>query len=138
MFTAWHPNTRKITTYLDENGTSKNTCLLCEQLIQANTSGFTRGILYERVKLFPVQRNISDSHKDFYIQQIEKLAYHRSYYKILEKIMLLTLDINHLNPHQVTSVLGHIMPNDLALNPTVDYRINYLAIIVPYLCKVVV
>ena len=32
-----------------------------------------------------MQRKISDFHNDFYIKQIEKLAYHRSYYKILEK-----------------------------------------------------
>ena len=31
-----------------------------------------------------MQRKIGDFHKDFYIQQIEKLAYHRCYYKILE------------------------------------------------------
>ena len=37
------------------------------------------------MKLFFIQRKIGDFHKDFYIQQIEKLAYHRSYYKILEK-----------------------------------------------------
>ena len=40
--------------------------------------------------------------------------------------MLLTLDINNLNPHQVKSVLGKIMPNSLALNPTVNYRMNSL------------
>ena len=41
--------------------------------------------MYERVKLFSVKRKIGDFHKDFYIQQIEKLAYHRSFYKILGK-----------------------------------------------------
>ena len=49
-----------------------------------------------------MQRKIGDFHKDFYIKQIEKLAYHRSYYKYLENIMLLTIDIKHLIPHQVT------------------------------------
>ena len=44
--------------------------------------------------------------------------------KYLENIMFLTLYINHLNPHQATSVLGQIMPNYLALNPTVNYRMN--------------
>ena len=73
----------KITTYLDAKGTSKKTCFLCEKLIQAKTPGFARRKLYERVKLFSIQRNIGDFHKDFYIQQIEKLAYHRSYYKII-------------------------------------------------------
>ena len=76
---------KKITTYLDAKVTSKNTCLLCEQLIQAKTPNFTRGRLYERVKLFSIQRKIGDFHKDFYIQQNEKLAYHCSYYKILGK-----------------------------------------------------
>ena len=75
----------KITTYLDAKGTSKNTCFLCEKLIQANTPDFTRGRLYERVKLFSVQHNIGDFHRDFYIQPIEKLAYQRSYYKIFGK-----------------------------------------------------
>ena len=69
----------KITTYLDSKETSKNTCFLCEQLIQAKTPDFKRGILYEIVKLFSVQRKIGDFQKDFYIQQIEKLAYHCSY-----------------------------------------------------------
>ena len=32
-----------------------------------------------------MQRNIGDFHNEFYIKQIEILAYHRSYYKILEK-----------------------------------------------------
>ena len=32
-----------------------------------------------------MQRNIGDFHKDLYIKQIEKLAYHRSYYKIIGK-----------------------------------------------------
>ena len=32
-----------------------------------------------------MQRKIGDFHKDYYIKQIEKLAYHRSYYKILGK-----------------------------------------------------
>ena len=69
----------KITTYLDAKGTSKDNYFLCEQLIQANNPNFTCGRLYERVKLFSIQRNIVAFHRDFYIQQIEKLAYHRSY-----------------------------------------------------------
>ena len=32
-----------------------------------------------------MQRKIVDFHKDFYIKQIEKLAYNLSYYKILGK-----------------------------------------------------
>ena len=64
----------KITTYLDAKGKSKKTCFLCEQLIQVKNPDLTRGRLYERVKLFSVQRKIGDFHKDFYIQQIEKLA----------------------------------------------------------------
>ena len=88
------------------------------------------------MKLFSIQHKIGHFHKEFYIQQIEKLAYHCSYYKIIGKNMLLTLDINNLNPHQVTSVLGQIMMNDLAFIPTVKYRTNYLTTIVPYPCKV--
>ena len=75
----------KITTYLNEKGTSRKNCFICEQLIQANTRCFTRGRLYERVKLFSIQRKIGDLHKAFYIQQIVKLAYYRSYYEILGK-----------------------------------------------------
>ena len=67
---------------MDAKGKSKKACLLCEQLIQTKTTDFTRGRLYERVKLFSFQGKIGGFHKDFYIQQIEKLAYHRSYYKI--------------------------------------------------------
>ena len=61
----------KITTYLDANWKSKKTCFLCEQLIQAKNPDFTRGRLYDRVKLFSVQRKIGDLKKYFYIQQIE-------------------------------------------------------------------
>ena len=32
-----------------------------------------------------MQIRIGDFHKDFYIKEIEKLAYHHSYYKILVK-----------------------------------------------------
>ena len=35
--------------------------------------------------MFSIQHKIGDLHKGFYIEQIEKLAYHRSYYKILGK-----------------------------------------------------
>ena len=72
-----------MTTYLDTKGTSKKTYFLCEKLIQAKTPDFTSKRLYERVKVFSIQLKIGDFHKDFYIQQIENLAYHRSYYKIL-------------------------------------------------------
>ena len=65
---------KKIATYLDAKGISKNTCYLCEKLIHSKTPDFTRKKLYERVKLFSFQRNIGDFHKDFYIQKIEKLA----------------------------------------------------------------
>ena len=85
-----------------------------------------------------MQRKIGDFYNEFYIKQIEKLAYHRSYYKILGKIMLLTLDIKRLSPHQVTSVLGLIMQNDLDLITTVKYRMNSLTTIVPYPWKVAV
>ena len=59
---------KKITTYLDAKGTSKKTCFLCEQLIQAKTPDLTRGRLYEREKTFSIQRKVGDFHKDFYIQ----------------------------------------------------------------------
>ena len=52
--------------------------------------------------------------------------------------MLLTLDINNLNPHRETSVLGQIVPNDLYLNPPVNYRMNHLTTIIPYPWKVAV
>ena len=35
--------------------------------------------------MFSLQRKIGGFHRDFYIKQIKKLAYHRSYYKILGK-----------------------------------------------------
>ena len=128
----------KITTYLDAKGKSKRTCLLCEDYIKIKTPDFTQGNLHDKVKLFSMQLKISDFHSEFYIKQIKKLAYHRSYYKILGKIMLLTLDIKHLSPHQVTSVLVLIMQKDLALILTVKYRINSLTTIVPYPWKVAV
>ena len=83
---------KKRTTYLDAKGTYKST-FLCEQLIQAKTPDIKRGRLYERVKLFSVQRKIVDFQKDFYIQQIYKLTYHRSYYKILGKYHV--ADVRH-------------------------------------------
>ena len=123
---------------MDGKVKSKRTCFLCEKLFKTKTPDFTRGRIHERVKLFSMQRKIGDFHKDFYIKQIETLAYHRSYYKILGKIMLLTLDIKRLSPHQVTSVLGLIMQNNFALIPTVKYRMNSLTTIVPYPWKVAV
>ena len=75
----------KITTYFDAKRTHKKTCFLYQQLIQAKTPDFTHVRLYERLKLFSIQRKIGDFHKDFYIQKIGKLAYHSSYYKILGK-----------------------------------------------------
>ena len=68
---------------MDANVKSKRTCLLCDELIKIKTPNFTREKLHERVKLFSMQRKIGDFHNVFYIKQIEKLAYHRSYYKIL-------------------------------------------------------
>ena len=58
--------------------------------------------------------------------------------KYLENIMLMTLDTKRLSPHQVISVLGLIMQNDLALIPTVKYRMNSLTTIVSYPWKVAV
>eukprot|EP00978_Attheya_sp_CCMP212_P037520 scaffold177762_cov62-Attheya_sp.AAC.1 len=75
----------KVTYYLNDKGKKKKTCVFCEQLIQEKTSDFERGRLYEKVKLFAVQRKIGEFHEQFYIKLIEKLAYHRSYYKILGK-----------------------------------------------------
>ena len=75
----------KITTYLDAKGKSKRNCFLCEELIETKNPDFTLRNIHERVKLFSMQRNIGDFHKDYYIKQIEKLAYHHSYYKILGK-----------------------------------------------------
>ena len=55
---------KKTTTYLDAKVTYKKTRFLCEKLIQAKTPYFTRGRLYDRVKLFPIQRKIGGFHKD--------------------------------------------------------------------------
>ena len=63
------------------------------KIIQTKTPDFTRGKLHERVKLFSIQRKIGDFHKDYYIKQIEKLAYHRSYYEILGKYHV--ADVRH-------------------------------------------
>ena len=70
---------------MDAKGKSKKTCFFCDKLFQAKTPDFTCRMLYERVKLFSIQRKIGDFHKDFYIKQIEKLSYHHIYYKILGK-----------------------------------------------------
>ena len=74
-----------ITTSLDAKIKSKNTCFLCEEINQAKTPDFTHGRFYRRVKLFSIQHKIVDFYKDFYIQEIGKLAYHCSYYKKHEK-----------------------------------------------------
>ena len=58
-------------------GKSKRTCFLCEEMIKTKTLDFTQ--------FFSMQRKIGDFHKDYYIKQIEKLAYHRSYHKIIGK-----------------------------------------------------
>ena len=55
----------KITIYLDAKVTSKKACFLCEPLIQVKNHDFTGGRLYDRVKLFYIQRKIGDFNKDF-------------------------------------------------------------------------
>ena len=59
----------KITTYLNAKGTSKRTCVLCEKLIQTNNPDLTRGRLYERVKMFSIQRKNGEFHKELYIKK---------------------------------------------------------------------
>ena len=76
---------KKITTYLGAKGKPKMTSFLYEQLIQTRTPDFTRGRLYEIVKRFSIQPKIGDFQKYFYIKQIEKLAYHCSYHRIIGK-----------------------------------------------------
>ena len=49
--------------------------------------------MYGGVKLFSIQQNIGDFNKDFYIKQIEKISYHRSYYKIILKLHI--ADVRH-------------------------------------------
>jgi hypothetical protein len=64
----------------------KKVCLPCENTFQeASTNGFQRGKLTIRKKLFKLERSIGEFHRSFYIPSIEKLAYHRSYYRILGK-----------------------------------------------------
>ena len=78
QFTCWHHGIlirETITTYFDAKGASKKTCLLCEKYPQAKTPDFIFRRMYDRVEMFSIQRNIGDFHKDFYIKQIEKLAY---------------------------------------------------------------
>ena len=116
---------KKITTYLDSKGTSKNTCFLCEQLIQAKTPDFTRGRLYETVNCFPFNARLVVFTKTFIFNKLKRYPTAVGTTKYFENIMLLTLDIKHLNTHQATSVLGPIILNKLALNLTVNYRMNY-------------
>ena len=66
-----------------------------------------------------------------------KLAHHHSCYKILGKHHVAGVRQKNLNPYQATSVLGLIMPNNLALDPAVNYRMNSLTTILPYPWKVV-
>ena len=47
--------------------TSKKTCFLCEKLIQAKNPDFTRKRLYDRMKVFSIQRKIGEFQKDLYI-----------------------------------------------------------------------
>ena len=117
---------------MDAKGTSKKTCLLCEQIIQSNNPDFTRRRMYEKVKLFSVQRKIGDFHKDFYIQQIERSAYQRSYYKIFGEHHV--ADVRHKSfestPVNIRNQSHYA--NDLALKPTFNYRMKYLITIIPY------
>ena len=128
----------KITTYLDAKEKYKRTSFLCEEIIKTNTPDFTRGKLHERVKLFYMQRKIGDFHKDFYIKKLKNEPTTAVTTKYLENIMLLTLDIKRLSPHQVISVFSLIMQNNLALIPTFKYRMNYLTTIIPDPWKVAV
>ena len=53
--------------------------------------------------MFSIKLKIGDFHKDFFIKQIEKLAYHRSYYKIIGKHHV--ADVRHI---AFESTLGYI------------------------------
>ena len=85
-----------------------------------------------------MQSKIGDFHKDFYIKQIENLAYHRSYYKILGNHHV--ADFRHKS---FESTPGDIITwSDYAerfgLILTVKYRMNSLTTIVPYPWKVAI
>ena len=111
QFTSLHHGIiirKKITTYFDAKVTFKNTCFLCEKLIKSNTPDFTHRRIYERAKLFPIKHKIGDFHKYFYIKKLKNYPTTAVTTKYLENIILLMLDINNLNLHQSTSVLGQI------------------------------
>ena len=73
---------KKINAYLDAKGTYKKTCYLYGQSFQAKTLDFTRERLYEIEYYFLFNARLVIFTKTFIFNKIEKLAYHRSYYKI--------------------------------------------------------
>ena len=110
----------------------KKTCFLYEQLIQDNTPDFKCGRLYERVNFFPFNARLVIFIKTFIFNKFKNQPTTAVATKYLENIMLMTLYIKHLNPHQATSVIGQIIPNDLDLNTMANYRMNSLTTIIPY------
>ena len=73
---------------------------------------------------------------EFYIKQIEKLAYHRSYYKILGKYHV--ADVRHRafesTPGDISTWYDYA--ERFGFDPDGHYRMNSLTTIVPYQWKV--
>ena len=65
--------------------------------------------------MFSIQCKIGDFHEDFYTKQIKKLAYHRSYYKILGR-------------HHVADVRNKEFksaPGDFSTQPDYDEQFSF-------------
>ena len=78
-----------------------------------------------------IQRKICDFHKDYTFNRLKNWPTTAVATKYLENIIFLALDINNLNPHKATSILRHIIRNNLSVNSMFNYRMDSLTTIVP-------
>ena len=130
---------KKTTIYLDAKVSYKNTFFFLWTINPSQDSLFhTHNNIWESKTVFYSTQDCWFSQRLLYSTNWKIILPPQVQQKYLENIMLLTLDINYLNPHQATSALDHNMPKHLALNPKVNNRMNSLTTIVTYSLKVYV
>ena len=71
--------------YCSIHGVLPTRSLICHACDTSTDTDTVRGKVTFRKKLFKLEKKIGEFHSEYYLPSIEKLVYHRSYYKILGK-----------------------------------------------------
>jgi len=71
--------------YCSIHGVLPTRSILCVVCDSNNDTDVAHGKLTFRKKLFKLEKKIGEFHRDYYLPSIERLVYHRAYYKILGK-----------------------------------------------------